>query len=280
MRNIQKRIHLALRGSALLISVLIALAAPGVHAADILLPTLKIGTDVFTNVTVYQINATDIFVRHSRGFGNAKIATLDDETLVSLGLKEEKPKTSAFESSLSTALSPAQTDAAVDQVKTALATVNVSIPLEEIELVKGQVARVTADPRLLYGILGGMVLAYLLYCLCLRNICVNAGSSPGFLIWLPVLQMFPLLRAAQMPAWWFLVFCLPVLNILAHLLWCARICRACGKGFFSALMLFLPVTNILAILYLAFSGGSAGGNGGRPTGKVLRDEELPGLASA
>ena len=149
-------------------------------------------------------------------------------------------------------------------------------------MVKGQIARVAADPRLLYGILGGLVAVYLLYCLCLRNICVNAGSKPGLLIWLPVLQVFPLLRAAQMPAWWFLIFCLPVLNILAHLLWCARITRACGKGFFSALMLFLPVTNILALLYLAFSGGGGGGgaNGGRPRGRPFRDEDLPGLAGA
>ena len=109
MCNIQKRIHLTLRGCGLFISVFIALIAPIVHASDILLPTLKIGTDVFTNVTVYQMNATDIFVRHNRGFGNAKINTLDDETLVLLGLKEAKPKKSAIESPLSTALISAQT---------------------------------------------------------------------------------------------------------------------------------------------------------------------------
>jgi hypothetical protein len=163
----------------------------------------------------------------------------------------------------------------VEQVKTALSTVNLSLPSEE--LVKAQVARFTAKPQLLYGILGGLAFAYLLYCVCLRNVCLKAGSKPGFLIWLPVLQMFPLLRAARMPAWWFLVFCLPVLNLLAHLLWCARITRACGKGLFSAVMLFLPLTNILALLYLAFSGG---GGGQGPTGKPFRDEDLPGLAGA
>jgi len=271
MRNIKKRIHLPLRGCGLVISIFIALVAPLVHAADILLPTLKIGTDVFTNVTVYQMNTTDIFVRHSRGFGNAKINTLDDQTLVSLGLKEEKSQQPAVENPLTSA----KAEAAVEQVKTALSSVNISIPSEEI--VREQIARVTGDPRLLYGILGGLAFAYLLFCLCLRNVCVNAGSKPGLLIWLPVLQLFPLLRAAQMSAWWFLVFCLPVFNFIAHLLWCARITRACGKGFFSALMLFLPVTNILALLYLSFSNGSGSA---RPAGKVFRDEDLPGLAGA
>lgn len=253
-----------------MVSVLVALIAPVMHAADILLPTLKIGTDVFTNVTVYQMTATDIFVRHHRGFGNAKISNLDDATLIRLGLKEETPQKSAIENPLNSA----QAAAAVGQVKSALATVNLTLPSEEI--MRAQMARLTANPQLLYGILGGLALAYLAYCLCLRNVCVKAGSKPGLLIWLPVLQLFPLLRAARMPVWWFLIFCLPVLNCLAHLLWCARITRACGKGFLSALMLFLPVTNILALLYLAFSGGG----GSHPAGKAFRDEDLPGLAGA
>jgi hypothetical protein len=253
--------------------MLIALVTPVIQAADILLPTLQIGTDVFTNVTVYQMTATDIFIQHSRGFGNAKVNTLDDETLIRLGLKEAKPEKVAIESPLSTI----QTEAAVEQVKAALATVNLSIPPEQMEMMKGELARVTGDPRLLYGTLGGLAVAYLLCCLCLRNVCINAGSKPGLLIWLPVLQLFPLLRAAKMPAWWFLVFCLPVLNIVAHLLWCARIARACGKGFFSALMLFLPVTNVLALLYLSLSGG---GGSARPAGKGFQGEEMPGLAGA
>jgi len=240
--------------------------ASGLRAADIQLPTLKIGTDVFTNVTVYQMNKTDIFVRHERGFGNAKLSTLDDDTLRLLGLKEEKRVQES-------PLSRAQAQAAVEQVKTALSTVNLTLPSEDI--LNEQIARVTSTPQLLYGILGGLAFGYLFYCLCLVKMCANAGTKPGLLIWLPVLQLFPLLRAARMPAWWFIVFCLPVLNILAHLLWCARICRACGKGFFSALMLFLPVTNILALLYLAFSGG-----GSRPVGKPFRHEDLPGLAGA
>ncbi|HEX5223189.1 MAG TPA: hypothetical protein VFZ59_26760 [Verrucomicrobiae bacterium] len=277
MRNIQKRFYLPLRVCGWFLSIFIALIAARVQAADILLPTLRIGTDVFTNVTVYQMTATDIFVRHSKGFGNAKVNSLDDDTLVLLGLKERKPERAPVENPLSTALSPAQTEAAAEQVKTALARVNLQVSPEQIEMVKGQIARVTGDPRLAYGILGGLALLYFLYCLCLRNICVNAGSKPGLLIWLPGLQMFPLLRAAKMPIWWFLVFCLPVLNILAHLLWCARIAAACGKGFFTGLMLFLPVTNVLALLYLAFSGG---GGDARPMGKPFRNEGLPGLAGA
>jgi hypothetical protein len=274
MFNKQTRFNHSFLGFWGVAFLLTAFVSPLLHAMDVQLPTLKIGTDVFTNVTVYQMNATDIFLKHSRGFGNAKINTLDDETLVLLGLKEKKPA-KPVKPAIESPVSTAQAEAAVEQVKTALSTVNLTIPSEE--LVREQIARVTANPQLVYGILGGLVFVYLLYCLCLRSVCVNAGSTPGLLIWLPALQMFPLLRAAQMPAWWFLVFCLPGLNIFAHLLWCARITRACGKGFFAALMLFLPGTNILALLYLAFSGG---GGGEPPVRKGVRHEDLSGFARA
>lgn len=262
------RIVRPFQGGWLVVLLLLALVAPRLAAMDVQIPTLKIGTDVFTNVTVYQMTATDIFMRHARGFGNAKISSLDDETLRLLGLKTEKTETA------STTLD-AQSAEAVEKMRTALATVNLTLPAESI--LKERFAQINAAPQILYGILGGLLVGYLLYCLCLQKVCVKAGSKPGLLVWLPFLQMFPMLRAARMPAWWIVVFCIPFLNVLAHLLWCGRIVRACGKGFFVTLMLFLPVTYILALLYLAFSGAEGGV---RVAGKPFRNEDLPGLAGA
>jgi len=269
MLNKEISIGRPFRGGWLIVLMLMSLASPLLPAMDIQIPTLKSGTDVYTNVTVYQMSATDIFMRHGRGFGNAKISSLDDDTLILLGLKKEK----AEASKASSVTVDAQSAEAVEKVKTALATVNVDLPSED--LLKERLAQIKTSPQILYGILGGLVIGYLLFCWCLQKVCVNAGSRPGLLVWLPILQMFPLLRAAKMPAWWFVVFCIPVITIPAHLRWCARIVQVCGKGFWTGLMLFLPGTNILALLYLAFSGG-----GGRATGKPLRNAELPGLVGA
>lgn len=246
--------------------LLAMLVARPLAAVDIRLPLLKIGTDVFTNVTVYEMTQTDIFVRHERGFGNAKVSSLDDESLRLLGLKTDKPQEAKIGGNALGALT-------VDHVKSALASMHVNLPADTAAEELGK--RIQASPQLLYGLLAGLFLGYLLYCLCLHRICVNAGSQPGVLVWLPILQAFPLLRAARMPAWWLLIFLIPILNILAHLLWCARITRACGKGMLTAILLFLPVTNVIALFYLAFSGGSE-----PPATKTLRPEDLPGLAGA
>jgi thiol-disulfide isomerase/thioredoxin len=62
------------------IKVIIAffLTALAVHA-DELLPTLKVGGDTFTNVTVTRVTATDIYFLSPSGLGNAKLIDLDPE---------------------------------------------------------------------------------------------------------------------------------------------------------------------------------------------------------
>jgi len=47
--------------------------------ADIRFPTLKVGDEIYSNVTVTSSSATDIYFSHSRGIGNAKLKSLDPE---------------------------------------------------------------------------------------------------------------------------------------------------------------------------------------------------------
>ena len=58
--------------------LVICLAAARVQSAeDERLPTLRVGSDVYTNVTVTSVTATHIYFFHSRGMGNAKLKDLD-----------------------------------------------------------------------------------------------------------------------------------------------------------------------------------------------------------
>ena len=66
--------------------------------------------------------------------------------------------------------------------------------------------------------------------------------------------MIPLLRAAGMSPWLFLALFLPVVNLIIWIVWCFRICRVRQKSALLGILLLLPVTNILAFVYLALSG--------------------------
>jgi len=48
-----------------------AAAAGPIRADDERLATLRVGTEVYSNVTVTSVSVTDIFFTHSRGVGNA-----------------------------------------------------------------------------------------------------------------------------------------------------------------------------------------------------------------
>ena len=115
-----------------------------------------------------------------------------------------------------------------------------------------------------YASLGGAVLLYLFLCSCFNGICTKTGHAPGILIWVPILQLLPLLRAAAMKPIWFLAFLIPGLNLLAYVVWSFKIAKARSKGPGVALLLLLPILNLIGLAYLGFSGGGAGAKEAAP----------------
>jgi cytochrome c biogenesis protein CcmG, thiol:disulfide interchange protein DsbE len=59
----------------LVANALLVTALPA--AADETFPTLKVGDEVYTNVTITGVTATDIYFSHAQGLGNAKLKNLD-----------------------------------------------------------------------------------------------------------------------------------------------------------------------------------------------------------
>jgi hypothetical protein len=56
----------------------------------------------------------------------------------------------------------------------------------------------------------------------------------------------------------------PVVSLIVTIYWCIRICRVRQKSGWLALLLLLPVTNVLTFLYLAFADGEKGGSAKTP----------------
>ena len=90
---------------------------------------------------------------------------------------------------------------------------------------------------------------------CLKRICLKAGEDPGILIWFPIAQMIPLLRVAQLPTLLIPLILVPILNYFFILFLWAKVCSALGKSPWLALVLLVPVLNVLLIPYLAFGSG-------------------------
>lgn len=109
------------------------------------------------------------------------------------------------------------------------------------------------------GLLGGLVTLlvalglYLFFCYCCKLICEKCGHQPGILIWIPIVNLIPLLTVAKLPVWTIILFLIPVVNIvLAAIMW-FKICEARGKPGWMVILMFIPLVNIIFLPYLAFS---------------------------
>lgn len=244
-------------------------------AGDVSLDMVKTKTDVYKNVTVTGHNETDIFLTHSQGMANVKIADLDPDTLWRVGLGD-KP----LEAGSSEAIAAAEAAANANKMPAALTRIfeSASIPAMDEEMQQKMTALAgnpsisfqQIDPKLVLIALGISLAIYLFFSFCLKLIVQKTGTEPGWMVWVPILQVFPMLRAAGMSGWWFLAMMVPIVNIVVQVLWSVKIVQARGKGVVTTILLILPFTSLFAFLYLAFSSGEGSEDeAGDEEGKIV-----------
>jgi hypothetical protein len=112
---------------------------------------------------------------------------------------------------------------------------------------------INTEPMATLVVLGILLLVWLLVCYCLKRICLKCGSEPGILIWIPILNIIPMLNAAGLSGWLIILFFIPLVNFITGLVMWAKICQARGKSAWLVIMIFIPILNLLFIPYLAFS---------------------------
>jgi hypothetical protein len=218
--------------------------------ADDVVPVFQTRTDTYKDVTLISRTKTHVFLKHSRGVATLKTAELDKQTLIALGvpLPEEVavvPVKPSGTSNLARALAPVS-----EFARSLPASLNAN-GLAGFKL--------PADAKtIIFAAVGIMVLFHLFFSYCAMLICRKAGTDPGIMVWLPILQAYSLIRAAGMSGWWFLACIVPGPNIVAQVLWSIKIAKVRCQGVFTTIMLILPGTNLFAFMYLAFSGNSAG----------------------
>jgi hypothetical protein len=94
---------------------------------------------------------------------------------------------------------------------------------------------------------------YLFFSFCLVTIAKKLGDTRPWWGWIPIVQVFMMLRLAGLRYWWFLALIVPLVNIgVAIWVW-YRIAQRRGKpGWIGALMI-IPGVDLFVLGYLAFS---------------------------
>jgi hypothetical protein len=213
---------------------------------------LQIGAQTYKNVTVTTKSKDYIFVLFSGGMRSLRVSELPEEAREKLGYVDTtpKPRTNSPVVWAKQTFSKLQTDQ-VKGVEEKVATVW----QEKVASNASKLPPITT--KLIAMVTAGLLVVYFFFCYCCMLICQKAGTNPSFLIFVPLLQAFPLLSAAQMSKWWFLAFLAPGVNLVPQIVWSIKIVQARRKGGWLAFWLVFPLTSFLAFLYLAFSDGVA-----------------------
>jgi len=232
----------------LLLAAALVQPAYGGRLVEETFPVLKTRTGTYTNVTVTTHADSYIFILHSTGMTSIKIQDLPVDVRRELGYPTpDAPTPAATDSTAS--VSARETPGA--------APAAVASPQAQVKELRARLLRSMAAAKInsevIMTILVVGLLFFVFHCYCCSLICAKAGSPGGLLVWLPLFQIIALLRAAGMSGLWFFAFFIPVLNVVASILWAINITKARGKELWVALLLILPVTNLFAFLYLAFS---------------------------
>lgn len=243
--------------TARLFGLLLALlVVPNVgRAVDKTFDLIQTKTGVYSNVTVTTTSKEYIVIQHSRGLASLKVTDLTDEVQKTLGYD---PAKESFAGSLTVS---ANAKSLVNAISTK------EIQQAWTKHTGSKMPSLNLTPNILLTVLGVFVVLYLFFCYCGSLICQKVGKPAGLLMWLPILQFIPLFRAANMTPLWTLAMFVPILNIVAHIMWSFKIANARGRGGATAILLILP-TYPLAFMYLAFAGGGSVSGGEVPAKKL------------
>ena len=106
------------------------------------------------------------------------------------------------------------------------------------------------------GALFGLVLMvglHLFVSYCWKLIVEKMGGEPGILIWIPFLQLSPVMNAVGWETWKLILFFIPLVNIVMIVLLFLEILKKRNKPPVAIVMLFIPCVNFFFLPWLAFS---------------------------
>ena len=265
MKAIKSSCYPAIRHFRWALTLLLLLPLRLGSAQEETFPLLRVGTAVYTNATVTTKAKTYIFIIHTGGMINVRITDLPQDVREKLGYTLSEKARSGTNSPAAWAKAEF---AKLEVPGFKDASKRLALGSQGRQSTGSMVAALLKN-KLVLALLGALALAYLFHSYCFMLICRKTGQEPGILVWIPLLQLIPLVRAAGMPSWWVLAFLVPVLNLVAQVLWSFRIAKARGKSIWTGVCLLLPFTNFFAFLYLAFSDRA----------KALDDEREPEVVS-
>ncbi|MBM3204903.1 signal peptidase I [Candidatus Uhrbacteria bacterium] len=97
---------------------------------------------------------------------------------------------------------------------------------------------------------------YVYFAAALMAIAKKTGTKNGWFAWIPILNVFLMLKVAGKPYWWFILLLIPFVNIIIAIILWMKIAERVGKPSWWGILMLVPVVNLIVPGYLAWSKSS------------------------
>jgi hypothetical protein len=94
---------------------------------------------------------------------------------------------------------------------------------------------------------------YVYMALAIQTIAQKTNTENPWLAWIPIVNIVLLLNIAKKPIWWFLLFLIPIVNIVIAILVWMGVAEARNKPNWWGILMIVPVVNLIVPAYLAWS---------------------------
>ena len=97
------------------------------------------------------------------------------------------------------------------------------------------------------------LVCYVYMALAVQTIARKTDTPNDWLAWIPLANLFLLLRISRKPLWWFVRLLIPFVNIVILILMWIGVAEARGKPNWWGLLMLVPVVSLIVPGYLAWS---------------------------
>jgi len=115
-----------------------------------------------------------------------------------------------------------------------------------------EIPRALSGGLLFFALVCGLVF-YVYLALALQTIATKTGTPNAWLAWIPIGNLILMLNVAKKPLWWFLLFLIPVVNLVMAIIVWMGVAEARGKPNWWGILMIVPVANLFVPGYLAWA---------------------------
>lgn len=101
---------------------------------------------------------------------------------------------------------------------------------------------------------------YVYFAVAIQTMAKKVGMANAWMAWIPLLNIYLLLKIGGKPGWWMILLFIPIVNIIIMIMMWMAVAERMKKPSWLGILMIVPIANLIVPGYLAFADGGANSN--------------------